>query len=48
MLDGLAFLPLDMVRNDLAYVNDNVPDTVAPLVVYFNSTYVSGSFRRTQ
>ncbi|KAK2152429.1 hypothetical protein LSH36_329g03081 [Paralvinella palmiformis] len=47
-LGGLAFLPLDVVCHDLADVKDNAPDTVAPLINYFDSTYVIGSFRRSQ
>ena len=34
MLDGLAFLPLDMVHNGLAYVKDNAPH----FIDYFDST----------
>ena len=48
MLDGLAFLPLDDVLEGLAYLRDNTPEGLESLIDYFDSTYVSGGYRRIQ
>ncbi|XP_041369007.1 uncharacterized protein LOC121383200 [Gigantopelta aegis] len=48
MLDGLAFLPVNDVPEGMTYLRDNTPDGLEPLLVYFDSTYVSGSYRRIQ
>lgn len=48
MLDGLAFLPEDQVAQGMAYLLDNTPPGLEPLVDYFNATYVTGTFRRIQ
>ena len=46
MLDGLAFLPLDDVTAGMKFLEENTPDGLQDLVSYFNSTYVSGRYRR--
>ena len=48
MLDGLAFLPLDEVNNGMDFLKANTPEGLEDLVQYFDSTYVSGSYRRIQ
>lgn len=48
MLDGLAFLPVDDVSEGMAYLRDNIPDGLEPLLHYFDSTYVSGTYRQIQ
>lgn len=48
MLDGLAFLPLDRVHDGLQFLKENIPEGLDELVSYFDSTYVSGTFRRLQ
>lgn len=48
MRDGLAFLPLDDVLEGLAYLRDNTPEGLESLIDYFDSTYVSGGYRRIQ
>jgi len=48
MLDGLAFLPLDDISDGMAYLRENTPDGLEPLIDYFDSTYVSGTYRRIQ
>lgn len=48
MLDGLAFLPLDKIVDGMLFIRENTPPELEALVDYFDSTYVSGSFRRVQ
>ena len=48
MLDGLAFLPVDQVQEGMDYLKAHTPDSLEPLVEYFDSTYVNGTFRRIQ
>ena len=48
MLDGLALLPLNDVVAGMELLKDMTPDGLEELVSYFDSTYVSGSFRRIQ
>ena len=48
MLDGLAFLPLDEVNNGMDFLKANTPEGLEDLVQYFDTTYVSGSYRRIQ
>ena len=48
MLDGLAFLPVSDVPGGMEDLMDNTPDGLENLVRYFDSTYVTGSFRRIQ
>ena len=45
MIDGLAFLPVQDVEEGMAYLKDNVPNDGAPLLDYFDATYVSGTYR---
>ena len=51
MLDGLAFLPLDDIKQGLDYLRQVIPtgeglDDMTTLVDYFDATYVTGSVRR--
>jgi len=53
-LDGLAFLPTEKVKEGMIYLCSVMPPDAAPVVNYFDSTYVtsvvstalSGSIRR--
>ena len=47
MLDGLAFLPVDIVPAGMAYLRTVVPAGAEPLVDYFDATYVTRIFRNT-
>lgn len=44
-LDGLALLPVDRVQEGMDYLKRSAPDAAAPLVDYFDATYVSGPMR---
>ena len=49
MLDALAFLPLDQVKEGMAIIRDKIPIDVPEstnLVDYFDKTYVNGTFRQ--
>ena len=46
MLDGLAFLPVSDVSEGLNYLKEHTPDGLEPLIDNFDSTYVSGTYRR--
>ena len=46
MLDALAFLPTAQVNAGMTYLRGTMSPEAAPIVDYFDSTYVSGSFRR--
>lgn len=51
MLDGLAFLPADKVKEGMAYLRQSVPNcpetsAITDLLNYFDTTYVSGSVRQ--
>ena len=48
MVDALAFLPVDEVEQGMAYLKDITPDHpgMEELLNYFDSTYVTGTFRR--
>jgi len=48
MLNGLALLPLDDVSTGMQYLRDNTPEGLEDLIVYYDSTYVSGTYRRIQ
>lgn len=48
MLDSLALLPEDRVQEGMAYLKDNIPEGLEGLVEYFDSTYVTGTYRRVQ
>ena len=45
MIDGLAFHPGEDVEEGMAYLKDNVPYDGAPLLDYFDVTYVPGTYR---
>ncbi|CAN7988069.1 unnamed protein product [Ixodes pacificus] len=45
MLDGLAFVPPDLVPSGLQHIRDMAPNDMAEILAYFDSTYVSGTFR---
>jgi len=42
MLDGLAFLPTDKVKEGMAFLRSVMPPAAAPVVDYFDATYVTG------
>lgn len=44
-IDGLAFLPVDHVVRGITHLRANVPDSLIPIVDYFDSVYVSGTYR---
>ena len=48
MLDGLAFLPGNLVSAGMQYLKANTPNRFDALVQYFDQTYVSGTFRQIQ
>ena len=48
MMDGLAFLPVENVTDGMAYLREIVPEGLQDLLEYFDSTYVTGTFRRVQ
>ena len=48
MLDGLAFLLEDEVEEGMDYLRNIIPDGLESLLEYFDSTYVSGTYRRIQ
>lgn len=45
-LDGLAFLPLEMVKDGMAHLKNIMPDHANDLVDYFDKTYVNGTYRQ--
>ena len=48
MLDGLAFLPINDVAEDMTFLKGQIPEGAEPLVEYFDHTYVTGSLQRVQ
>lgn len=48
MMDGLAFLPMDRVSDGMQFLRENIPDQpgLDDLLSYFDSTYVTGTYRR--
>lgn len=46
MLNALAFLPADEVEDGMQLLRAFMPSVAGALTEYFDSTYVSGSFRR--
>ncbi|CAN7946623.1 unnamed protein product [Ixodes hexagonus] len=48
MLDGLAFVPPDLVPTGLQYIRDPAPDDMDDLLTYFDATYVNGTIRTVQ
>ena len=47
MLDRLVFLPEIQVRIGIQYLITDAPNGFAPLVHYFDETYLSGKYHRT-
>ena len=45
MIDALAFLPLDQVKEGMEYLQSVCPEELEDLLNYFNTTYVSGSYK---
>ncbi|CAN7988817.1 unnamed protein product [Ixodes hexagonus] len=45
MLDGLAFLPPQLVPEGLSYIRGKATGDIGDLLDYFDSTYVNGPFR---
>ncbi|KAG1713996.1 hypothetical protein GQR58_001847 [Nymphon striatum] len=48
MLDGLTFFPEDEVVRGMDYLKESAPEELSDLLIYFDSVYVSGSYRRVQ
>lgn len=46
MIDSLAFLPLDKVREGMAYLKQNTYTDAEDILCYFGRYYVNGTFRR--
>ena len=47
-MDGLAFLPVDEVKEGMEHLKCRIPDGAQELVNYFDKTYVNGTYRRAQ
>lgn len=47
MLDGLAFLPPQLLPEALSYIREKSPGDIGDLLDYFDCTYVKGHFRVT-
>jgi len=47
-MDGLAFLPIDDVKEGMTYLRTIVPSDAEELLDYFDKTYVNGTYRRIQ
>ena len=45
MLDSLPFPPVDKVQESMAILRLDTPEELSNLVYYFDSIYVSGTFR---
>jgi hypothetical protein len=45
MLDGLAFVPVNEVKDGMTYLRQNIPSGAEPIVDYFDETYVNGKSR---
>ena len=48
MIDPLTFLPCDQVLEGMEYLQSVCPEELVDLVTYFNTNYVSGSFKKLQ
>jgi len=46
MVDSLAFLPLDDVKNGMTYLKQNIQTGAEDFLIYFESTYVNGTLKR--
>ena len=47
-IDSLAFLPCDQVLEGMEYLPAVCPEEIVDLLTYFNTNYVSGSFKKLQ
>ncbi|XP_052245107.1 uncharacterized protein LOC127854145 [Dreissena polymorpha] len=45
MLDGLAFLPTQLVNEGMAHLRTLAPEALMSVVDYFDATYVTGTYR---
>ncbi|KAH3868978.1 hypothetical protein DPMN_032133 [Dreissena polymorpha] len=45
MLDGLAFLPTQLVNEGMAHLRMLAPEALMPVIDYFEATYVTGTYR---
>ncbi|KAL4135817.1 hypothetical protein QTP88_007404 [Uroleucon formosanum] len=48
MVDRLAFLPSDDVKNDMEWLKQDIPTGVEDLLIYVDTTYVNGSLKRIE
>ena len=46
MIDSLAFLPVDDLPRAMGFLKDTCPPELEDLLDYFDTTYVSGSYKR--
>ncbi|KAL4126931.1 hypothetical protein QTP88_011129 [Uroleucon formosanum] len=46
MIDSLAFLPLNKVKEGMEYLKQNIPNKADDLLIYFEAYYVNGAYRR--
>lgn len=46
MVDSLAFLPLDDVKNGMEWLKENIPTGAEDYIIYFDKTYVNGSLKK--
>lgn len=44
MLDGLVFLPTQLVKEGMAYLRTLAPEALIPVVDYFVATYVTRTY----
>ena len=44
----MAFLPCDQVLEGMAYLQSVFPEELVDLLTYYNTNYVSGSFKKLQ
>jgi len=47
-MDGLAFLPVEDVKDGMAYLKNIVPQEAESLLNYFDTTYVNGKYRQVR
>ncbi|KAH3716982.1 hypothetical protein DPMN_059718 [Dreissena polymorpha] len=45
MLDGLAFLPVNLMADGMSVLWELVPDGIDSILDYFDANYVNGAFR---
>ncbi|KAL4091130.1 hypothetical protein QTP88_025868 [Uroleucon formosanum] len=46
MIGALALLPLHLVEDGMKYLKNSLPENLMDLLVYFDSYYVNGNYRR--